>query len=297
MPEYTAKNVILQDMYGNYLVPFTGAVKTVNDISPDSTGNVNIDISGLQGPQGPQGEAATISAVSATIDNNVGIPSVSVNLGGTSTDRTFTFNFKNLKGNTGEQGAAGATGATGPQGPEGPTGASIVDAEIDENTNHLIVTLADTFNDDVVYTKGDTGPQGPLGYSIVASVTRNDFTESLWDTYGTTGHTETWPSTENIRNICRINDLFYIIGTSTDTGYGHLLVYRSTTSSGDLTGTCLSHQITKSGTFTPSIDSNGILSWSNDVGASNPSNVDLYTSIVNLVSTDIESAKVKLVRY
>lgn len=101
---------------------------------------------GPQGPQGeqgpigntgPQGESVTISKVNATIDNNVGVPSVTVDLGGTELNRTFTFNFKNLKGERGIQGIQGPKGETGSQGPKGDKGDTGL--------------------------QGDTGPQGIQG--------------------------------------------------------------------------------------------------------------------------------------
>ena len=102
---------------------------------------------GLTGDIGPKGESAIISEVNATIDNNVGIPSITVDLGGTELNRTFTFNFKNIKGEQGirgiqgEIGPQGIKGDTGNTGPKGDTGISVINAEINFSNGHLVLTL------------------------------------------------------------------------------------------------------------------------------------------------------------
>lgn len=60
-----------------------------------------------QGTQGPPGTAAGFGTPSASVDANVGTPSVTVTASGPDTAKVFSFQFKNLKGETGEQGPAG----------------------------------------------------------------------------------------------------------------------------------------------------------------------------------------------
>lgn len=70
----------------------------------DNDGN-EIPILAIKGDQGETGAAATIDkTVDATIDNNVGTPSVTVTNTGTTGAAKFKFDFKNLKGEKGDSG-------------------------------------------------------------------------------------------------------------------------------------------------------------------------------------------------
>ena len=82
---------------------------------------------GATGPQGPAGETPTITA-QASVDANIGTPSVNVIQSGTILNPNFEFEFHNLRGDQGPQGNPGSAGPEGPAGPAGPgiaTGGSV----------------------------------------------------------------------------------------------------------------------------------------------------------------------------
>lgn len=148
---------------------------------------------------GGGGEAPDITG-SATVDDNVGTPGVSVSTTGSGTTidpYVLAFAFTNLKGATGAQGATGPQGPqgiqgiqgeTGPQGPAGADGAdgqdgtdgtdgtdgvgivSIIYKETDASGNYVYtVTLSNNTTYDITCpigpqgVQGATGAQGPQG--------------------------------------------------------------------------------------------------------------------------------------
>ena len=68
---------------------------------------------GKDGIDGQDGTSADITSVTASVDANVGTPSVDVTLGGSSLARTIDFDFHNLKGEPGQDGTDGTDGVDG----------------------------------------------------------------------------------------------------------------------------------------------------------------------------------------
>lgn len=60
-----------------------------------------------QGGKGNTGSAAGFGTPTATVDANIGTPSVTVTASGENTAKVFSFNFKNLKGQKGDTGPVG----------------------------------------------------------------------------------------------------------------------------------------------------------------------------------------------
>lgn len=117
-------------------------IASIEYIGVDAQGGNNYKINLTNGtsynftaPKGKDGVNATITNVTASVDGNIGTPEAEVTLGGTESERTFNFVFKNLKGADGAKGdpftyadftpeqLETLRGPQGPQGEPGPRGA------------------------------------------------------------------------------------------------------------------------------------------------------------------------------
>ena len=214
-------------------------------------------VKGTQGAQGLQGAQGAIGARGAQgIAGDRGNSS-NTGAGGAAGDNGFagalgtagtrgTQGTRGIAGTRGTQGAQGAQGVQGARGAQGAQGTyGTVGIEVAGEFGSIGTGQSGT-NYWVTVT-GIQGNDGAEGYGYKANIERPNFTESQWNTYGVPGHVESWANTSDIRNGCRVGDLFTITGIATDTNNAHVLTYRSTTNINNLHGSCIYHAISYRG--------------------------------------------------
>lgn len=184
-----------------------GLVDTYTVMFTDGTSSVFTVTNGEKGERGPEGKSAYEYAVEA---------------GYTGTEEEFG---EKLAADY-EEGGAGADGLSA----------------YEIAVNNGFEGTEQEWLDSLVGADGESGEQGAQGYSIVASVSRT-FTDAQWNTYGTIGHVENWANT-SCTGVA-IGDLFLVVGLASDTGEGHMMVYKHTAEKNNyqLNGKCIAHHI------------------------------------------------------
>ena len=125
--------------------------------------------------------------VSASVDNNVGTPSVIVTKSGENDAPTYQLDFKNLKGNTGTQGIQGVQGVQGPP-VTLDTSVSTTSHNGVENqaiTNYVNNNIFDKFATNKIYAYEYT--TGVAGANVTADICKSaiDYAQSAQLHYST----------------------------------------------------------------------------------------------------------------
>jgi len=129
---------------------------------------------GDKGDTGNNGTNATITNVTASVDANVGTPSVTVTVGGTESARTFDFAFHNLKG------ADGTGSVTSVNGQTGSVVLTATDVGALSNTVTIPTTTSELVNDSGYITGiNSSDVTTALGYTPYDASNPNGYTSNV----------------------------------------------------------------------------------------------------------------------
>ena len=245
---------ILDSVAKKYVKPSTGI--PASDLAPDvflQGEKGDKGDKGDTGATGPQGVSVTSVAQTTTSSADGGNNVVTVTL---SDGKTSTFTVKNgSKGSQGEKGDKGDTGAEGPQGVQGIQG--------------IQGPKGDTGADGAQGPKGDQGEQGPKGDKGDTGAAGTNGTNGK-DGVGISSVKQTTTSTADGGN----NVVTVTLSNGTTSTFNVKNGSKGSNGTNGTNGTD-GKDGSNGATFTPSVDANGNLSWTNDKGLSNPPTVNI----------------------
>lgn len=230
----------------------------VNYSDGKSTTTYNI---GYQGTNGTNGTSAGFGTPTASVDANVGTPSVTVTASGSNTAKVFNFAFKNLKGNTGATGTRGSvinygtaitgtsTTATAFSG-SGLSSSLVNDMYINTSTFYLYrcTVAGNAANAKWVYVgsiKGVKGEKGANGVTptIKAAAGANIGAVGTPSVTASTSGTTTTFTFNNLKGEKGTNATTTATGTATTAGLTKLYTGTGTATDGTMTQSAISNKL------------------------------------------------------